>query len=469
MWPMWARTREARRGRTALAVASAAVVLSLATSSARAQSTSPFRYDDNALVYATPDQQDTLLGRVKYISLGEDAQEYLSFGGDVRERVEMVGNALLGFREREANVYDLNRVLLFADLQYDGFRAFVQLGSHTEMGRAPGAVPTDLDRGDLQQGFADYADDIGAGRLTLRGGRFEMSFDGGALIGLRDGPNVRQTWDGFWGFYVLRDARIDAFAVAPVEVDKGYFDDSGIEGECLWGVHVDLAPRATAPFRFTAFYYGSIMPRVTFSPRPGREETHTVGLRMLATRGAVDGSVGVIGQIGTFAGQDVRAWAAHGDIGWKLSLPWSPRLGLRADVLSGGNNHSGTIHTFNALYPNYAYSTEATIEAPANLMQAGGTIEVQPVRAVTVHYTLEGLWRYSTRDAFYAAPTFALVAPGSDTRRYSGTEQQIEATWHVNPYLDVTAAYVHFAPGDFLLAAHARAENFGMTEFAIHF
>ena len=145
-------------------------------------------------------------------------------------------------------------------------------------------------------------------------------------------------------------------------------------------------------------------------------------------------------------------------------------MGIRADVLSGGDNTHGTMHTFNALYPNYAYSTEATIEAPANLIQAGATLALHPSPALAVTYTLEGLWRYSVADAFYAAPTFALVPPSPSSRgRFTGVEQQIEAVWHAGRFLDVTAAYVHFGPGGFLRAAHARPQEFGMTSLAVHF
>ena len=44
-----------------------------------------------------------------------------------------------------------------------------------------------------------------------------------------------------------------------------------------------------------------------FFPRPGREETHTAGLRVLLRKGAFDGSAGAIGQVGRFDQRDVRA------------------------------------------------------------------------------------------------------------------------------------------------------------------
>ena len=437
----------------------------MARQQAQAQAGSPFRYDDVS-EYASPNARVSLYDELKYVLLGDDTDQYLSFGGDLRERVEVNSNALLGYSNKGLNAYDLHRLLLFADVHYDGFQVFVQLGNETEAGRAPGPLPTDIDRGDLAQGFIGYTFAAGPGNLTVRGGRFEMAYDEGALIGLRDGPNVRQVWDGFQSFYVLPEARIDAFLVKPVNVSPGYFDDRTLAGQTLWGVHVSASPALSAPVRITAFYYGNTMPEVRFYPRAGKEQTHTVGLRLLASAGGFDGSIGGIGQAGKFGAQNVVAWAAHGDAGWTLKAPWTPRLGLRSDLLSGGAG-GGTVHTFNALYPNYAYSTEATIEAPANLVQVGATLGLHPLDSVTVNYTLEGLWRYSVHDAFYAAPTFALVPPASTSRRFTGIEQQVETTWRINKFLDLSAAYVHFEPGAFLRSAHARSQDFGMTELSL--
>jgi hypothetical protein len=434
---------------------------------ARAQAGSPFRYDDDVSEYASSDARVNLYDDLRFIPLGEDPDDYLSFGGDLRERVEVNSNALLGYSDKGLNAYDLHRLLIFAALHYYGFQVFVQLSNETEAGRAPAPLPTDIDRGDLAQGFIDYSFAAGAGKLTVRGGRFEMAYDEGALVGLRDGPNVRQVWDGFQSFYVLPEARIDAFLVKPVNVSPGYFDDRTLAGQTLWGVHVSTSPALIEPIKITAFYYSNTMPEVRFYPRPGKEQTHTAGLRLLASIGGFDGSIGGIGQAGTFATQNVLAWAVHADAGWTFDVPWKPRLGLRSDILSGGGGN-GTVHTFNALYPNYAYSTEATIEAPANLLQGGATLGLHPIDSVAVNYTLEGLWRYSVHDAFYAAPTFALVPPDGTSRRFTGIEQQLEAAWRINKFLDATAAYVHFEPGAFLRTAHAQSQDFGMTELSVH-
>jgi hypothetical protein len=158
----------------------------------------------------------------------------------------------------------------------------------------------------------------------------------------------------------------------------------------------------------------------------------------------------------------------HGDLGWRFaSLPWAPHVTLRSDILSGGGPKAAHIATFNALYPNIAYSTGAAIESPANLIQSGLVATVQPLRAVTLQFTLEGLWRYSTRDAFYAAPLFPLVRPTASNDAYSGVEQQLEASWRLNPFVTLKAAYVHFFAGNFIRQGGGQDEDFGMTSISL--
>ena len=206
---------------------------------------SPFRYDDDPKSFAAAPADD-LYARFKYIALTDSS--YLSLGADLRERVEASNVGLLGFRNPGSDTYDLHRLLVDADLQLGpDVRVFGQLGNHDETGRRPSPLPTDVDRLDLQQAFVDLSHSVGEGRATLRVGRAEMSFDDGAIIGLRDGPNVRQVWDGVRVSYATRGWNWDAFAVRPVSVTRGVFDDAGLPGPTLDGVHVSGSLRRTRP------------------------------------------------------------------------------------------------------------------------------------------------------------------------------------------------------------------------------
>jgi hypothetical protein len=421
---------------------------------------SPFRYDDDPkLVAGAP--TDDFYAKIKFIPLTDDS--YLSFGADLRERVEASNVGLLGFRNLGSDTYDLHRLLVYADLQLGSdVRVFGQLGNHDEAGRRPGALPTDVDRLDLQQAFVDLSHAIGDGRATLRVGRAEMSYDDGAIIGLRDGPNVRQVWDGVRASYVTNGWKWDAFAVQPVSVLRGVFDDRGLPGQTLEGVHV--SGTLNDALGLDAFWYHNRNPSVALLGAAGAERTDTFGVRIRERAGPFDGSVGVIGQSGTATGgRDVRAFSLHGDAGWALAnAPWSPHLTLRADVLSGGPATTKRVSTFNALYPNVAYSTEATIEAPANLVQVGTVLRASPTAKLNLQYTLEGLWRYSVRDAFYAPPSLPLIVPDGRNDRFTGIEQQLSGGWRASPFVTVGAALVRFSAGDFVKRGGGHDETFAM-------
>lgn len=426
---------------------------------------SPFRYDDDPKVFAGKPSDD-LYAKFKFIPLTDGS--YLSFGADLRERVETSDVGLLGFRNQGSDTYDLHRLLVHADLQLGpDVRFFGQLGNHDETGRKPGPAPTDVDRFDVQQAFADLSHPIADGRATVRLGRAEMSYDDGAIVGLRDGPNVRLVWDGVRASYVTGGWRWDAFSVKPVSVKPGVFDDGRLPGQTLDGAHV--SGPLSADLGLDAFWYQNRNPSVALLGAVGAERTDTFGARLRARAGAFDGSVGLIGQTGTAAGgRDVRAFSGHADIGWSFAeTPWSPHLTLRTDILSGGAPTANRVFTFNALYPNVAYSTEATIEAPANLVQVGAVLRGSPTTTLSLQYTLEGLWRYSARDAFYAAPLIALVRPDGGEDRFSGIEQQLSGSWRASPFVTFGAALVHFTAGDFVKRGGGQDETFAMISAAL--
>jgi hypothetical protein len=452
-----------------MALAGAAAAADPASTPAPKVGVSPFRWDDDVTPYADPAHRTTLYGRLKYIPLGPiDDGIYLSLGADLRERIETSNVALLGLKDRRSTLYDLHRLLAHADLHLGGaVRVFVQIGDENELGRSPGPVPTDVDRLDLAQAFVDLSHDLAAGQATLRVGRAEMSFDDGALVGLRDGPNVRQVWDGARLSWTRGPWRWDAFSVRPVAISPGVFDDHGLAGQELDGVHLTYAP-AKAP-AVDAFWYHNLNPSVALWGAAGPERTDTFGVRLRGAAGGFDGSAGLIGQSGVAAGgRSVRAWAGHADLGWRFAeVPGSPNLTWRTDVLSGGAATPGRTQTFNALYPNVAYSTEATIEAPANLIQTGLVLQATPVAPVTLQYTFEGLWRYSPRDAFYAAPLFPLVRPTAGNDRYTGLEQQLSASWRVDPRITLKAALARFTGGGVVRRAGAGDETFAMTALAV--
>jgi hypothetical protein len=74
------------------------------------------------------------------------------------------------------------------------------------------------------------------------------------------------------------------------------------------------------------------------------------------------------------------------------SLWGQPRLGLQADVASGGGP-GGTLKDFYPLFPKYAYFTEAQINAPINMVDVFPSVTIQPRRDFAVTAGVDFLWR----------------------------------------------------------------------------
>jgi hypothetical protein len=111
---------------------------------------------------------------------------------------------------------------------------------------------------DLQQGFADLRAPIGQdGSVTFRGGRQEMLFGSARLVDVREGPNVRLSFDGGRAFYQSPNIRVDAFVVRPVVPQPGVFDDYSDPGQAFWGLY-SVMPVRPVPGLSADLYYLSL-------------------------------------------------------------------------------------------------------------------------------------------------------------------------------------------------------------------
>lgn len=125
------------------------------------------------------------------IPLGDAAT--LSFDGSLRERYEWTDQRdLSGGRDDTF----MQRLLVGARLDYgDYFGAYVQVGSSLATPRDRGRKPTDEDHAYLGQGYVDLKLPTAYGLGTLRVGRQEIALGSLHLMGTRDGPNVRRSFD----------------------------------------------------------------------------------------------------------------------------------------------------------------------------------------------------------------------------------------------------------------------------------
>ena len=429
------------------AAATAGLLSHLFALSAHAEFAS-FRYDDDFSNL----RGDDGYAQLKHIDLGS-AQRYLSIGGDIRERVEFYSQSHIGADAVQDDLLLLHRLLLHANLHWDGVRLFAQIGNYDEEGREPAPRPTDVDYLDTRQLFVEWRGGLGSADIALRAGRQEMAFGASRLITARDGPNIRLAFDGVRADLFVGGWKLTALAVRPAENTPGDFDDGTVDTQSLWGVYG--SGQLATTWRTDLYFLRSSMESMRYENASGDETRSTLGWRLYGKSGAWDNDVELMLQYGDIAGQTIRAFALATDSGWTLSQRgWKPRLGLRTDIISGDSDAGDAeLGTFNALYPNGAYFSEASVLAQANLLDLSLSLTLKPQPALTLAWSLNPLWRYSTDDAVYTLPLRPLLAADSSSKRYIGVQNQLLATWQVNDYLSLRLALVAFNAGDAVQAA----------------
>lgn len=391
---------------------------------------------------------------IKYVPFNEGGSWYLSLGGEARERYEYFNRPNWG-QDPQDHGYFLQRYFLHGDLHMgEHVRLFTQLQSSMEDGRKGGPRPNiDEDELDLHQVFLDLKLDLtGGSSLTLRSGRQEIAYGSQRIISVREGPNVRQSFDGFRLMYRGGEVQIDGFATKPAQTRRHVFDDGPDNTKALWGTYAVLPFPLLPETHVDLYYLGLFRRTASFDQGAARETRHSVGARLWRTKGPLDYNFEALYQWGSFGNGDIRAWTVASDTGYTLtSLPLRPRVGLRADIASGDEDpNNPDLQTFNPLFPKGAYFSEAGLIGPANFIDLNPCLDLHLADHATLIFDWDFFWRESTRDGVYNnAVALVRSGKGSDAH-YVGSMAQSQLFWDVTRHLSFVAIYGHFFAGQFL-------------------
>ncbi|MCI1145289.1 alginate export family protein [Stenotrophomonas maltophilia] len=332
--------------------------------------------------------------------------------------------------------YGLLRALASATYVEDNWQARVQLGVHAENGKAGGPGRTDRSALDVQQAYWRWQ----RGGFHLQLGRQEAGYGSSRLLSVRDGPNIRLAFDGARVGWKVRSGTLELMALRPLENRPGALDDRGEHGAHLWGAYATTA-RGRGVGQWDLYLLDYRRDGALFAAGSGTERRQTLGARWFGQAGALDWNSELVaqgGELRTTAGTlAIHAWTLATDTGWRWTdLPLQPRLGLKADIASGdGNLHDGRLGTFNALFPKSAYFSEASLLAPANLMDVQPTLTLRLHDAVTTELGVQMAWKHRRADAVYTTPAPLVALPGSaGGARRIGTQYKSETRWQASEH-----------------------------------
>lgn len=401
---------------------------------------------------ADPAARTDTVDRLTYIPISANSDTYLSLSGEARLRYDDFSKGPgFGLAVLKSDDYVFTRATLGADLHVGRhIRAFAQLGYTAIDGKQGPVAPTDESGTDWQQGFLEATTPLGQSTsLTGRFGRQEVILGSQRLVALRDGPNVRQSFDGSRVILKSDAYEVTAFAFRPVQLKREDFDDSSDRGQDFYGVY------ATFPLSITGAFLDAYALRLrrknaVFAQGKADERRDSLGARLWGKYAHIDYNFEALYQSGRFGSKSIRAWTFASDTGYTAQdLPWSPRFGLKADIASGDKDSGDpTLNTFNALFPKGGYFTENGLIGPSNIIDLQPSLTVNPSSRLNIVLSAIILWRDTTADAVYRQPYLPIPGTAGHPGRYTGTQYYVTPTWQINSHLLLSGTYVHFAVGD---------------------
>jgi hypothetical protein len=414
------------------------------------------REDEDWSFLADPALRQDFWDPIKYIPLrGSDNDWFMTISGEAREMWEQIGNDNWG-QSPYWNAYLDERYMLGFDIHYgEHVRSFVELKSGLNSFRYGGPRPIDEKKLDFQAAFLQFGSAEGQNSIQLRVGRQQLEYGSGRLIDIREGPNVRLSFDGAMVKSKIQQWSVDAFAMRP-DLDKpGFFDNAPNHQIGFWGVYATRSlPKKTG---LDLYYLGLERKEAAFQRGTAQEVRHSLGGRFsrpIATeRPAWDFDYEALWQFGSFGPDNIRAWTAASETGYRFTtVPLKPRFSAKADISSGDHPNSSTLGTFNPLFPkgDYFGVIATTGPGPINFIDVHPRVETTFPRGVTASFDWIFQWRESLEDGVYAVPGFLIRAADGSRARYVGNRPGTQIRWQATRHLWFQGDYGIFFAGPFL-------------------
>jgi hypothetical protein len=414
------------------------------------------REDEDWSFLVDPAQRQDFWDPLKYIRLRAGHNDwFLTISGEAREIWEQIGNDYWGQAPYWNGYFD-ERYTLGFDIHYgEHFRTFVELKSGLNSFRYGGPRPIDEKKLDFQAAFLQLGTAQGENFIQLRIGRQELEYGSGRLIDVREGPNVRLSFDGFMIKTKIHQWMVDGFAVRPDLDNPGFFDNAPNHAVGFWGVYASRPlPHKNS---LEVYYLGLDRKQAKFERGTAQEVRHTLGARFsrpIATeQPGWDFDYEGLWQFGTFGSANIEAWTVASETGYRVpTIPLKPRFSAKADISSGDNPNSKTLGTFNPLFPkgNYFGVLATTGPGPINFIDVHPRVEAALPHDVSVSFDWIVQWRENVNDGVYNVPGFLIRAADGSRARFVGHRPGTEVRWQVNRHMWFQADYGIFYAGRFL-------------------
>lgn len=381
--------------------------------------------------------------RLKYMPFGKNS--YLSVGANLRERFESNHQAKFGTSNNQSDEYLIQRLQLHADARIgDHLQLFTQLSDARAFDKK-NIASTDQNKVDLEQAFIAWVSPFKNGIFKFRVGRQEMAFDLQRFISNREGPNVRQAFDGIWSGYEIGNWRYLAYLTQAVQIKQdSNFDDMSNRDLSFSGFRIDH--KNVLGGEWSGYYSLYDRKNAKFPSISGYERRHVYDMRYMGNKNNIDWDIEAMLQYGDIGQQSIQSWALSHISGYTFANHiWTPRLGLQFDIASGDKDSADhQLNTFNQLFANGSYFTLAGYSGYSNIIHVKPSLKMNPNENLSLTTALGLQWRETTQDAIYFQGNSSMPNTAGRGSKWTGAYVQFRANQKVNENLALAVEAVHF-------------------------
>ncbi|MEM1260680.1 MAG: alginate export family protein, partial [Bacteroidota bacterium] len=280
-------------------------------------------------------------------------------------------------------------------------------------------------------------------------GRQNMRLGSGRLIDVREGPNVRLSFDMVQLQYEDANSELTAFYAVPVRVGQGVFDNEALDfkesvGAVYWTQHWN-GNTGTDVYSIYKEEEGK-----TWNSGTADDHRLSLGLRHFGELGRLRYNNEFVFQMGSFGEQDIRAWTVSFNIEYPVEvLGLQSYLGLKTEAISGDtSNTDSSLNTFDGLYPRGAYFGRVARIGPSNLFDIHPYFDTTLGR-FTFEFDYVAFWRLSRQDGVYGPP-LNLQYPSINEERFIGHQIGSIAGFEVSDSIALELEGNIIFPGSFL-------------------
>ena len=418
--------------------------------------------------YSPQGVQRSGLQRLKYLPISASGKVSLTFGAELRWRHEYYDPPRFGLQGGHPFSADEERFLADADLRGQWFRFFIQIDTASESGW-PQARPFDHSAPDLSQGFFELSPL--RDQFSVRIGRQELDLPGNRLVGVNDPAGIRRAFDGLNAVFRLGATTFDAFDLQPVLNQPGAFDDTAQPGEHFAGLNVHHVWVYAIVSTIDVFIFRRERQTTFVAAADGQDRRDTWGTRLAGQLLGVNYSTQLDVQRGSVGAQAVRAKGStlEMDRVWN-DLPGNPTVLISAARASGDRNATdGMVGSFDPLYPNLSYSTDAGYLLPSNIEDVSTSLALKPSSWLSLQSGLYRAWRVSRADAVYQPPGYVLIPPGIGGAGRIADLPFATASAHISRYCEFSISAVRLIAGPVIKASGGRNANYVLTQSIFRF